>query len=116
MEDKIAQQRRIGVLSGHVSGEGVPKTIKSESSTSISNSLIPNTCNTVQLDRSRVPHASATGLESNYSKVHGKVSSRPVQWIDIVSVAGKPLEETIYQKSKGEGIAKVGGVCSVTRS
>lgn len=57
--------------------------------------------------KENVPHASATGNPSSYSRVHGKVSTEPVQWMEVKSVAGKPMEEVLYKKSKGEGIAMV---------
>ena len=40
-------------------------------------------------------------------RIHGPVSSAPVQWRDVPSVQGTKLEEVTYHKSIGEGIAKV---------
>lgn len=40
-------------------------------------------------------------------RIHGSVSSAPVQWRDVPSVQGTKLEEVTYHKSIGEGIAKV---------
>jgi len=80
-------RRRMGVFSRHVSPSNEAVSIQNTSGV--------------------VPHASASGEASSYSKVHGKVSSENVQWVQIASVSGKHLEETLYKKSKGEGIAMV---------
>ena len=80
-------RRRLGVFSRHISPSSEKVSIQNTSGV--------------------VPHASASGEASSYSKVHGKVSSEKVQWLQISSVSGKQLEETLYKKSKGEGIAMV---------
>lgn len=66
--------------------------------------LNTNDCN---VSTGKVPHASATQNSNSYSRVHGKVSTEPVQWLEVQSVARNTLQEVIYRKSKGEGIAMV---------
>ena len=88
-----SHHRRLNVISGHIS-----------SRSSTSDDLGANHCNALTTD---LPHASATGNPSSYSRVHGTVSTDPVQWKQIESVAGKSLQEVIYRKSEGEGIAMV---------
>ncbi len=87
--------RRLGVVSRHITPGG--GTVGNES-------LIPNTC----AQAGSVPHASAQpGRASRYAQVHGQVSSAPVNWEIVPSVANHRLQEVIYTKSKGEGIAKL---------
>lgn len=50
-------------------------------------------------------HASVTGQPSSYARVHGQVSTDPVQWRRISSIGQYTLQEVLYDK--GEGIAKV---------
>lgn len=91
-------RRRLGVVSSHLEPSdtsGIPEM----------HSYHMNNCNAIR--NSVVPHASATGQSSSYSRVHGHVSSQNVEWIGIPSVGGSLLQETIYKKSKGEGIAMV---------
>ena len=52
------------------------------------------------------PYASASGQISSYARVHGNVSQEPVAW-QSAEVPGAPLEDVLYEKSVGEGIAKV---------
>lgn len=60
-------------------------------------------------------YASATGRPTSYARVHGEVSRAPAAWRRVESVAREALQEVIYEKAEGEGIAKVGGArgCSV---
>eukprot|EP00889_Picochlorum_renovo_P002377 jgi/Picre1/29407/NNA_004795.t1 len=86
-------RRRLGVVSSHLGSSdtsGIPEM----------RSYHVNAC-TGGRD-SVVPHASATGQSSSYSRVHGHVSTHNVEWIGIPSVGGSSLQETIYKKSKGE--------------
>ncbi len=52
-------------------------------------------------------YASVTGQPSSYARVHGEVSTAPVQWRRIESIRQENLQEVLYDKSVGEGIAKV---------
>lgn len=45
------------------------------------------------------------GQPSSYARVHGQVSTAPVQWRRIECIGQHTLEEVLYDK--GEGIAKV---------
>ena len=55
----------------------------------------------------RSSYASVTGQPSSYARVHGEVSKTPVKWRSIPSVSKETLKEVKYEKSVGEGIAKV---------
>ena len=57
-------------------------------------------------------YASATGQPTSYARIHGEVSRGPANWIRIDSIGKEPLEEVKYEKAQGEGIAKVGRICS----
>lgn len=56
-------------------------------------------------------YASATGQPSSYARVHGEVSRAPAQWRRIATVAREQLEDVIYSKAAGEGVAKVSAGC-----
>lgn len=94
MSQNERHSRRLNVISRHISKESSSTECSKNNTSAI-------------LTKENVPHASATGNPSSYSRVHGSVSSLPVQWVEIPSVAGKALQEVIYRKSKGEGIAMV---------
>lgn len=44
---------------------------------------------------------------SSYDRIHGAVSRLPAKWRTMERVAGQELQEVIYEKAEGEGIAKV---------
>jgi hypothetical protein len=44
---------------------------------------------------------------SSYDRIHGKVSRSPPVWRRIEVVAKEQLQEVLYDKAAGEGIAKV---------
>lgn len=97
-----SSDRRLGIIASHVS---IPEgTLQDTSSPNQSSVPQINLCNS---SSSLIPNASATGKPSSYSKIHGSVSNKKVEWLDIRSVGGKVLSEVKYQKSKGEGMAKV---------
>lgn len=52
-------------------------------------------------------YASIDGCPSSYARVHGEVSRAPAVWRRIDVVAKEQLQEVIYEKAEGEGIAKV---------
>jgi naphthoate synthase len=54
-------------------------------------------------------YASIDGRPSSYARVHGAVSRSPATWRSIPVVARETLQEVLYDKAVGEGIAKVGG-------
>lgn len=54
-----------------------------------------------------VPYASATGKPTKYARIHGEVSRKPAVWRKA-AVPGPELEDILYEKAEGEGIAKVG--------
>ncbi|GBG85895.1 hypothetical protein CBR_g40708 [Chara braunii] len=51
-------------------------------------------------------YASIDGKPSTYARVHGEVSTAPVVW-SMVQLSGEPFADIIYEKSVGEGIAKI---------
>jgi hypothetical protein len=53
------------------------------------------------------PYASATGKPTKYARIHGEVSRKPAVW-RTAAVPGPELEDVLYEKAEGEGIAKVG--------
>lgn len=97
-----SSDRRLRIIASHVS---IPEgTLQDASSSDQSSTAKINPCNS---SSTLIPNASATGKPSSYSKIHGFVSNKKVEWLDIPSVGGKVLSEVKYQKSKGEGIAKI---------
>jgi hypothetical protein len=90
MNDKSL--RRVSVLTGHFNAREV-------SADAIV--VAPCACSTSQT------HASATGQPTAYARVHGNVSREPATWISVPSVAKEILTDVKYEKSQGEGIAKV---------
>lgn len=59
-------------------------------------------------------YASVTGQPSSYARVHGQVSTAPVQWRRIERIGQHTLEEVLYDK--GEGMAKVSGTLRCTNN
>lgn len=53
-------------------------------------------------------YASATGKPSSYARIHGEVSRAPAKWRNVDELGGQRLEDVLYHKAEGEGIAKVG--------
>lgn len=69
-----------------------------------------------QHEQQKPTYASVSGQSSSYARVHGEVSTVPVQWRRIGSIRQEKLQEVLYDKSVGEGIAKVWVVrCGVGR-
>lgn len=91
-------RRRLGVVSNHLEASDTSDTPERRL-------YYVNNCNASR--NAAVPHASATGQSNSYSRVHGHVSGQNVEWMGIPSVGGHVIHETIYKKSKGEGIAMV---------
>ena len=58
-------------------------------------------------DSASTSYATATGSPSSYARVHGEVSRAPARWRRIATVAKEELREVKYEKSEGEGIARV---------
>jgi hypothetical protein len=52
-------------------------------------------------------YASIDGQPSSYARVHGDVSRAPAAWMAVPVVAKEQLQEVLYHKAEGEGIAKV---------
>eukprot|EP00897_Mesotaenium_endlicherianum_P007330 jgi/Mesen1/6625/ME000034S06079 len=53
----------------------------------------------------RTPYASIGSRPSRYARIHGPVSSAPVEWEEV---AGEPAYiDIIYEKAVGEGIVKI---------
>jgi hypothetical protein len=95
-----ASKRRLSVLSGHLApgGEVELATI------SRSPASAPSTSGS---GGSGSAYASATGAPTSYARVHGEPSRAPAQWRLIRSVAREELQDVLYHKAEGEGIAKV---------
>lgn len=51
--------------------------------------------------------AASGGASSSYARIHGEVSRTPAVWRDISSVAREVLQEVLYEKADGDGIARV---------
>ncbi|GAQ86378.1 naphthoate synthase [Klebsormidium nitens] len=52
------------------------------------------------------PYASATGQPTKYARIHGEVKRTPAVWRKA-EVPGPELEDVLYEKAEGEGIAKI---------
>lgn len=50
---------------------------------------------------------STTSMNDNYHKVHGLVSSNPIEWRLASDDSGKDFVDIIYEKAVGEAIAKI---------
>jgi hypothetical protein len=98
------RRRRIKVLSEHFSQDGYK--IGSEGNPS-EQTIAPEDCAGRSSDRSSEIYASATGRPNSYARIHGDVSRHPAQWKNITTVQKETLQETLYHKAHGEGIAKV---------
>ncbi|KAI8476481.1 MAG: ClpP/crotonase-like domain-containing protein [Monoraphidium minutum] len=95
--DMRASERRLRVLSGHLAPAAeVELTSIARAGTSASTSG-PSSSN----------FATATGSPSSYARVHGEPSRAPAAWREITSVARETLQDVLYHKAAGEGIAKI---------
>lgn len=99
------RRRRLKVLSEHLSQDYGYKT-GSESKPS-EQIIAPEDCAGRSSDRSSEIYASATGRPNSYARIHGDVSRRPAQWKNITTAQKETLQEILYHKAHGEGIAKV---------
>ncbi|KAL4526601.1 hypothetical protein Ndes2526A_g01044 [Nannochloris sp. 'desiccata'] len=107
MEDKALQ--RLNILNGHLvapsSSHIACNALAAQPTvTSSSHSGLSQSSSTAQGSST---YASATGQPSSYARVHGEVSKTPVEWRSIPSVSKETLQEVKYEKSLGEGIAKI---------
>jgi hypothetical protein len=107
MEDKTA--KRLNILNSHLlapsSEQIVGNALAAQpTGTSSTHSTFSRSSPNAQGSST---YASATGQPSSYARVHGEVSKTPVQWRSITSVSKETLLEVKYEKSIGEGIAKV---------
>jgi naphthoate synthase len=108
------RRRRIKVISEHLSQDGYKIGSESNPSEQI---IAPEDCAGRISDRSSEIYASATGRPNSYARIHGDVSRRPAQWKNITTVQKEILQETLYHKAHGEGIAKVRHTnCNPTKS
>lgn len=100
---KMNANRRLSIMSRHLIGDPTISTTTEN---------VPVFTDEIKLNNvsGKVLHASASSSESSYSRIHGQVPQHPVEWIRVPRVAGLDLTETKYEKSKGEGIAKVGTI------
>ncbi len=105
MDDKALQ--RLNILGRHVApSPSAPPSSELEQQPTFSFSGSAG-ASTSQPAPQRSSYASVTGTPSSYARVHGEVSRDPVSWRAIPSVAKETLQEVKYEKSIGEGIAKV---------
>jgi hypothetical protein len=106
MEDKAT--KRLHILKCHVapsSSHIIEDSLAAQpTGTSSTHSTLGQTSTSAHTSST---YASATGQPSSYARVHGEVSKAPVQWRSIASVSKETLQEVKYEKSVGEGIAKV---------
>ena len=105
MDQKALQ--RLNILGRHVAPMSATE---GESTIPPLNTFATNN-NSVSTSQTAAPggstYATATGQPSSYARVHGEVSTTPVTWRSIHSVSKETLHEVKYEKSIGEGIAKV---------
>ncbi len=113
-----AQDRRINALASHLT-EDVSRQSGHECSTSTRRVEPRETSSSYDRLASHYPSKSfnvswkgQAGLSnldhSSVCRVHGNVSDAPVRWTAISSLYNTTLQEVLYHKSEGEGIAKVG--------
>ena len=107
-EDSTSQ--RLKILAGHVAEvpgptvlRATPQPLLPSCHASKVRDISPANCSS-----SSGPYASVIqGQPSSYARVHGDVAHTPVQWRIVPSVQKEFLQEVKYEKSIGEGIAKV---------
>ena len=92
-------RRRLRVLSGQLAAaREVELSPISRAASSAPDASTSNSSST---------YASATGQPTSYARVHGEPSRAPAAWREIRSVGRETLEDVLYHKAAGEGIAKV---------
>lgn len=74
--------------------------------TSVTNHLLP-TPTTPQTQLISLCHTSSSTNNHSYQRVHGNVPSNDVVWKVASDDEGKDFTDIVYEKSVGEGIAKV---------
>ncbi len=103
--------RRIGLLTQHLTCEPSPDSHAALERASTGASPPSNAGNSGGSSSSAgapgSSYASATGRPTSYARVHGEVSRAPAVWRRIDTVQKEQLQEVKYEKSVGEGIAKV---------
>jgi len=106
MEDKALQ--RLNMLNSHLVASSTSRMVGNAlaAQPAATSSTFPGISQTSAAQGSSM-YASATGQPSSYARVHGEVSKSRVQWRSIPSVSKEALQEVKYEKSVGEGIAKV---------
>lgn len=52
------------------------------------------------------PQQRAEAALSSYERVHGRGSRAPATW-QAAPISGLPLQDVVYEKARGEGIAKI---------
>ena len=92
--------RRLSVLLPHFETESIARETRIESE---------NTAGKVHAPMSgeRNVYASIDGKLNSYARIHGSVSSAKPRWTLFSTVQKENLQEVIYEKTVGEGIAKV---------
>ena len=89
--------RRISHIMGHLSPQ-------SSSPVALTRQIGIQNCSETRGASNLYP--SVDGRQSKYARIHGDVSSEPVRWTNA-KVEGQMFTHIIYEKSSGEGIAKV---------
>ena len=92
--------RRVAVLAGHFAASDVEHAGEAGAhlqSTSAADGQASNS------------YRSTTGKLNSYARVHGEVPRTPAKWRAIPTVYKERLQEVVYEKAEGEGIAKVPG-------
>eukprot|EP00983_Pelagomonas_calceolata_P038663 1136864-Pelagomonas_calceolata.AAC.11 len=100
-DNTTAASRRLTVLSGQIANAS-PEPSAQLAGLSHSTSLGIERASTsgYSLPNRTVP-------TSSYERIHGQVSRSPAVWRKIEVVAKEQLQEVIYEKAVGEGIAKI---------
>lgn len=91
---KMSAERRLEILSRQLTSSEASRSEPAVSLAAASSS-------------SSSAFASATGTPSSYARIHGEASRQPARWRRIEVVAKEKLQDVKYEKSEGEGIAKV---------
>lgn len=92
--------RRLSVLLPHFETETIPRETRIESESTAGKVQSPSS-------GERNVYASIDGKLNSYARIHGSVSSATPQWTLFSTVQKENLQEVIYEKTVGEGIAKV---------
>eukprot|EP00898_Chlorokybus_atmophyticus_P007090 jgi/Chlat1/7382/Chrsp6S07416 len=95
-----AARRRLGAVRSHLQPSGVVGSVE------VAQDGVLSAAHCSAASSSSSSYASVGNAPSSYARVHGDVSRTPATW-EPAPVPGEPLQDILYEKAAGEGIAKI---------